>query len=49
MKAKREAGKNLRQRAKEALDKAKEEQTARVEGKSRILTNINKWGELNGK
>ena len=49
MRAKREAGKNLRQRAKEALEKAKEEQSARVEGKSRILTNINKWGELNGK
>lgn len=49
MRAKREAGKDLRQRAKEALEKSKEEKVARVEGKSRILTNINKWGELNGK
>lgn len=47
--AKRAAGKNLRQRAEEALNKSEEEKTARTETKSRIITNINKWGELNGR
>ena len=49
MNAKRANGRNLRQRANEALKKSEEEKTARAETKSRIITNINKWGELNGR
>ena len=40
--------KNARKRAQYALKKAEAERQAKADIKTRIMTNINKWGETNG-
>lgn len=40
--------KNARRRAQYALKKAEAERQAKADIKTRIMTNINKWGETNG-
>lgn len=40
--------KNARRRAQYALKKAEAERQAKADIKTRIITNINKWGETNG-
>lgn len=42
------AAKNAKRRAQYALKKAEAERQAKADIKTRIMTNINKWGETNG-
>lgn len=45
---KRAEGRELRKRAEDSLKKAEAERQAKADIKTRIMTNINKWGETNG-
>lgn len=45
---KRAEGRELRKKAEDSLKKAEAERQAKADIKTRIMTNINKWGETNG-